>query len=335
MPAYRSPLGLVAVAIPVCALLCLSSCAGEEDSEPAAGSEPSDASGPVEDTSSDPAPDADSPADTSEAEDAVGVDIMGSDADPIGEDVDAEDIPEEPDVSGSTDTPDEGGVEPGLVTEPVSLVTTDGKTLAALFHRDATSPVQAPGLLLVHQFKATKEQWDPVIEDLTGLGWRVLAIDLRGHGASDPANGNLVDILHDAAQAPLDVQAGLAWLTASGEADPARLAIVGTSIGANLACVSSTLGYGTKLHVALSPRDVPVVNLAGNPAEISFSGLYCVAGALDNGGVQAQTCESFVSDAEAPKEVVVLPDTAAHGKAIVSDFPEEWAKIVSWLQSNL
>ena len=286
--------------------------------------------------------------DIAQAEDIIAGDDIPDVDDPPPHDVGAEDsesptdgeAPEDvdPDPADEASAPDEGEEDDAAPTtgpQAVSFVTEDGLTLAALFHVHPSTPEKAPGVLLVHQYLQDKSQWDPVVDSLTAEGWRVLAVDLRGHGDSDPTEGPLNDILHDPLQAPMDIEVALWWLQTDGKADPARLAIVGTSIGANLACVASALSYGTKLHVALSPRDVPVGNLAGNPAELSFNGLYCVAGALDNGGVQANTCTQFVTDASEPKKVVVIEGTGAHGVAIVNDFPDEWAAIVAWLAEHL
>lgn len=145
----------------------------------------------------------------------------------------------------------------------------------------------------------------------------------------------LSKILNDPEQAPKDVEAAINWLKADGKADPERIAIVGTSIGANLACVANIMTW-VKLSVALSPRDTAVANLAGNPPiEIAMKGLYCIAGAQDSGGDQAKSCEQFVMAASEPKKSVVLPATSAHGVAIITGFPEEWAAIVAWLEANL
>ncbi len=241
-----------------------------------------------------------------------------------------------PPIADAGPQPMDSAPLPSLVTTAVSFQASDGKTLAANLHVDAATAAGAPGVLLVHQYKQTKAQWDPVVQDLTTLGYRVLAMDLRGHGDSDPQNGALIDLLNDPNQAPLDVQAALAWLKADGQADPARIAIIGTSIGANLAAAANALAWeGVKLSASLSPRDTAVANLAGNPFTLAFGGFYCIAGANDGGGAQATTCQTFTTDATDPKALVILDGTAAHGKAIVEQFPEEWAKIVAWLSEHL
>lgn len=59
-------------------------------------------------------------------------------------------------------------------------------------------------LLLVHGFPLDKTLWEPQIEDLADTA-RVIAPDLRGHGASDPVPGEYpMDLLADDCVALLD-----------------------------------------------------------------------------------------------------------------------------------
>jgi dienelactone hydrolase len=228
--------------------------------------------------------------------------------------------------------PDSG--EPPPVTTEHSFETSDGKTLTALLHRRSGAPPNAPGVLLIHQFTQTKNQWDAYVTDLLDAGFVALAFDLRGHGGSSPQDGAFNSILTDPEQAPLDVQAALAWFKANGGIAADRVAVVGTSIGANLACVAMANGYGVKLSVAVSPRQSSVEALA-DKSGLMFQSLYCLATANDGQGAQAATCQAFTEASGEPKATIVIPDSGAHGSGLLSGFPEEWAKIVTYLTANL
>ncbi|MFT7621603.1 MAG: dienelactone hydrolase [Myxococcota bacterium] len=244
----------------------------------------------------------------------------------------------EPDTSVPDEGPppqDAGPAE--LLTTPHTFTTSDGKTISALLHVQSDTAEGAPGVLLLHQFSSNKNQWDPYIEHLTSRGWVALAIDIRGHGDSDAQDGSFSGILSDPTGAPEDVKAALAFLTDTGKANPEQLAVIGTSIGANLACVAMANDYGVKLTVAVSARDTAVANLAGaaNAAALSFDSLYCLAGANDSGGDQAATCTAFADQAGDPKGTVIIPDSAAHGSGLLSTFPDAWDGVASYLEANL
>ncbi|WP_189670826.1 alpha/beta fold hydrolase [Promicromonospora soli] len=53
-----------------------------------------------------------------------------------------------------------------------------------LAYREAGDP-DAPTLLLLHALGESSLSWDPLLDDLAALGYRVLAPDARGHGESD------------------------------------------------------------------------------------------------------------------------------------------------------
>ena len=74
-----------------------------------------------------------------------------------------------------------------------------------------------------------RADWLPLIPALTNAGYRVIAVDLRGHGETGGSN--------DWQAAIGDVQTWLDWIEAQPSMNPDKIAIVGASIGANLALV--------------------------------------------------------------------------------------------------
>lgn len=109
---------------------------------------------------------------------------------------------------------------------PVSLTATDGVKLAAV----AGVPSKATqGVVLVHMLGRSKEDWAEIAEGFYRQGVAVIALDLREHGANK--TGATLTAEHYGAM-PLDVQAATGWLRSQGVQ---RVALVGASIGANLA----------------------------------------------------------------------------------------------------
>lgn len=113
----------------------------------------------------------------------------------------------------------------------VALTTADGVQLSGSFIEGA----RKKAVLLLHMMPATKESWEPLVGPLTERGWSVLAIDLRGHGASAGGPDGYRSFLdEDHGRSIHDVEAAMAYLEGHGMPGE-RCAIVGASIGANLA----------------------------------------------------------------------------------------------------
>lgn len=75
------------------------------------------------------------------------------------------------------------GIRPaGRPVERLEITAGDGTRLAMF----ASGPRTAPRILLVHGLSLSQEIWDAQRRALDGT-WRVVTIDLRGHGASDDA----------------------------------------------------------------------------------------------------------------------------------------------------
>jgi pimeloyl-ACP methyl ester carboxylesterase len=99
-----------------------------------------------------------------------------------------------------------------------------------LAYREAGDP-DAPTLLLLHALGESSLSWDPLLDDLAALGYRVLAPDARGHGESDRPGEYAYELL------AADV---VAFCDALAPA-PATLSVVGHSMGAATATLVTTL----------------------------------------------------------------------------------------------
>ena len=127
--------------------------------------------------------------------------------------------------------------------ETITLERPDEMTLAADFH-----PAQpdAPVILLLHMLNSNRSAWAPLIPDLREAGYALLNIDMRGHGAS----GGERD--WDAAIADV-VDGWVGWLADNNQLGDGGLAIMGGSIGANVAIISCAEVERCRGAIALSP----------------------------------------------------------------------------------
>ncbi len=122
------------------------------------------------------------------------------------------------------------------MSQRIELITDDDVKIVGNW---VTSPTTVGGAVLLHMFPATKESWGPFQNVLARRGIASLAIDLRGHGESNQtANGRPIDYqkFTDAEHVSSisDVRAAYEWIRGRG-LDPEQVAIIGASIGANLA----------------------------------------------------------------------------------------------------
>lgn len=105
---------------------------------------------------------------------------------------------------------------------------------------------EAPVVLLLHMLNSNRGAYQPLIPDLRDAGYAILNIDMRGHGES----GGTRD--WDATIA--DVATGwTGWLADNDRLGDSGLAIIGGSIGANVALISCADIETCRGAVALSP----------------------------------------------------------------------------------
>ncbi|MCC7541573.1 MAG: alpha/beta fold hydrolase, partial [Deltaproteobacteria bacterium] len=143
--------------------------------------------------------------------------------------------------------------------EDVTFPSNDGLTVHATLHRGPSS--DTPAVVLVHQLGRDRREWDALVERLhAGARLTVLAIDLRGHGASTRrADGRAIEwarmATDDWRAIEGDVLAAVAFVRPGGRAGLAapRVAIVGSSIGSSAAIRAAVQDPAIVAVAALSP----------------------------------------------------------------------------------
>ena len=137
----------------------------------------------------------------------------------------------------------------------VRIVTSDGWQLAAWYY--APKRDNAPGVILLHQRGADKSSWGVLPVKLLAEDFAVLAIDLRGHGESVDPQGKSVALaaLHEADYLAMlnDVAAAREYISAQQHVNGERVAIIGASIGANLAIMYASTDRRVRTTACLSP----------------------------------------------------------------------------------
>jgi predicted acyl esterase len=129
--------------------------------------------------------------------------------------------------------------------EVVSISASDGLELRGDFYRPAGAEEDTPAVLLMHMLGSQRNAYEPLLPDLLDAGYIVLNIDLRGHGETGGR--------HDWELAVSDVQTLLDWLRQQEGVADDQIAIIGASVGSNLALVGCANDEACVTAIALSP----------------------------------------------------------------------------------
>jgi pimeloyl-ACP methyl ester carboxylesterase len=158
-------------------------------------------------------------------------------------------------------------------------------------------------VVLAHGGRFNKESWKPQAQQLAAAGFRVLAIDFRGYGASHGPGEK--DFYHAPFQ--LDVLAAVRYLRAAGAKS---VSVVGGSFGGSAAGDAS---------IASQPGEIErIVMLGGAPSgpaeKLKSASLFIVA--RDDGnddGPRLPGIRKQFDKAPEPKKLIVL-DGSAHAQ---------------------
>ncbi len=226
------------------------------------------------------------------------------------------------------------------VAEPrlIHIESSDGLSLSATIDIPSGQNVQMPAVIFLHQGGSSKEEWTslPIFQDVTKAGMVAFALDIRGHGASD-GEADFKTLFDDPDQAPRDLMAAMNWLGKSNVVNMDKVAIVGASIGANLAVVAAgTDRFEVKTVVAISAKTSAVHNLAGGLKNISHLGsVFMIASELEEDGKRASWAEEIFNAADNPRQIEIVSGSHRHGVSIFSDDPALQDRILSWLVNTL
>ncbi len=224
--------------------------------------------------------------------------------------------------------------------EPVQFQTPDGFLLFGTLFSSPNHPAPRPAVILLHQFNENHVQWADFVPELVAQrGYIALAFDLRGHGNSIFRNGQPVTIqnfsIDDYNQMPLDVVAAIAFLKTRTEADPNRIGVIGTDIGANIAFVSAGLFPDIKATVSVSPEFrvnqtqefLIGTNISGfAPRNILYLAAF--------GDGYAYTSSQTMSELTRGVTAVVGFQGTGHGLDLLAQ-DNAWTTVLDWLDKNL
>jgi pimeloyl-ACP methyl ester carboxylesterase len=156
-----------------------------------------------------------------------------------------------------------GQVAVAQTPQTINFATEDDITIVGDFvPAEATGDktVKAPLVILLHMYRHDRSTWRPLVPTLHERGYAIMAIDVRGHGASvGPPGKKFAErvVKRDARlfrAMHRDVQAAYQWASAErDDVDLTRVALVGASVGCSIAIDYAARDKSVDVVVCLSP----------------------------------------------------------------------------------
>lgn len=221
------------------------------------------------------------------------------------------------------------GARPEAAVRSVAFRTQDGVTIAGRYYEPLAR--SAPAILLIHMLTRSSADWVPAATELSDAGFAVLAIDLRGHGAS-AGTAPTVET-GDASPLLLDVRAALGFLEARPEVTPGRIGICGASIGANLAMLAAA-DDAAVFSIALLSPGLDYLRLRIEAATRKYGPRPALLVVGSNDPYAVRSVRQLTTLGPGPREVMTLP-SAGHGTTLLARAPELLAALVDWFRRTL
>lgn len=136
----------------------------------------------------------------------------------------------------------------GLAHTDIAIPTANGKVLAGWLVPAAPG---APLVVVMHGWGANAETMLPLAKVLHRHGFALLLLDARSHGRSE------ADTFSSMPRFAEDLDAAIDWLATGGADRPARLALLGHSVGGAAALLCASRRTGMDAVVSLSAFDHP------------------------------------------------------------------------------
>lgn len=184
-----------------------------------------------------------------------------------------------------------------------------------------------PGVILIHMLGSDRQVWDDngLANTLVENGYAVLSVDMRGHGET----GSSIDW----PLAPEDLQRAWDHFTSLETVDPQRTAVIGASIGANLALVTGADQPAIRTVILLSPGlDYRGVATEGPLEKYGPRPILIVASEEDVYAADSSRTLATLAQGESQLEMY---DGAGHGTRMFNPQPELSGVILTWLAQIL
>lgn len=235
--------------------------------------------------------------------------------------------------------------------ETFSSITADGVKIVGDFYAGITAnPDTKPAfVILLHQYKADRKTWGPLIEPLAQAGISAVAIDLRGHGESteivgapsggETVQGDLTKRVDERDKEVFkemhrDVEAAFTWAAESGKVDLSRFVIIGASIGCTVAIDYAGTDRSVDALLLLSPGEKYMgIRSATDIKKIEGRGMMMIATPDERADCDA--LKKANEAAEIDVRMGISGERKLHGTDMLGKVENLERDIVNYLQGKL
>lgn len=222
-------------------------------------------------------------------------------------------------------------------SQKVNFVTQDNVKIVGWYQLPAVKLGKLPLVVFIHQGGSSKKEWttQPIWQTLIKQGYAVLAFDLRQHGDSEVDRDDITDLFNNPKRAPLDLLAVLKFVRKDPRIDNTRIAILGASVGANLAVMAASEDkYHIKSVVAMSGKVAAAQNLSGAKSTLQPKNAFLIASEHEQGGLRKEWAQQWFNVTQGHRKLSIAPGKA-HGSFILSESPDLNQQIVDWFKQTL
>lgn len=229
-----------------------------------------------------------------------------------------------------------------IKSDKLEIITDDKIKIAAdYYYFSDKRETKQPLIILIHQFRSSKEQWDKsFIDTLLNKNYKVLAYDIRSHGQSGQATVSQAELLENKEQAPKDVDAVLNWAYTQKGIDSGKVGIVGTSIGGSLG-IYAKIFKGVSSVVAVSSGKGTFQAFTGYDDRMMSSmrpilrtkNVMFICGTADGSYFEEEKgiYDNYLME---PRELSKF-ESGKHGKDLIEQYPEILKLITNWFNKTL
>ncbi len=202
-----------------------------------------------------------------------------------------------------------------------------------------TAPTTIGAAILVHAMPVDRTSWASVQRSLSASGIASLAIDLRGHGESTVGpEGTTVDYKrfgeNEHQSSLYDVIAAYEWVQRRG-IDPDRIALMGASVGANLAVRMLAEETRIRAAVLLSPgRNYQGMNAVLDIEAILPHQSVWIAASEGDDQESFEAAKEMYNLAPSDQKIFMPLKAAGHGTNMFTAKPELLTQAVAFLRDQ-